>query len=82
MVKNPFQLEKKLKNDQKISNFLKSSNDLKNVSRHCGGHYNIKINHFKHFLGGSRSPPPCQVGLRKRKGFHKIGADNIHDNML
>ena len=23
--------------------------DLKNVSRHSGGHYNIKIKHFEHF---------------------------------
>ena len=29
MVKNPFQLQKRLKNDQKISIFLKFSNDLK-----------------------------------------------------
>ena len=44
-------------------------NDPKNVSRHCGGHYNIKIKHFEHFSGGggSWSPPSCQVGLRKEK---------------
>jgi len=48
-VKNPFQLQKKLKNDTKISSFLKFLNDLKNVSSHCGGHYNIKIKHFEHF---------------------------------
>ena len=27
------------------------SNDLKNVSRHCGGHYNFKIKHFEDFSG-------------------------------
>ena len=37
MVKNPFQLQKRLKNDSKNSNFLKLSNDLKNVSRHLLG---------------------------------------------
>ena len=69
MVKIPFKLQKRLKNDSKISNFLKFSNDLKNVSRHCGGPYNIKIEHFKHFLGGGAvSAPPCQVGLKKQKG--------------
>ena len=52
MVKNHFQLQKRLQNDPKISNFLKLSNDLKNVSRHCGGPYNIKIEHFENFLGG------------------------------
>ena len=47
----------------------KFSNDLKNVSRHCGGQYNIKIQHFDHFLGGGRvgggssSSLLCQVGL-------------------
>ena len=57
-------MQKRLKNDPKISNFLKFSNDLKNVSRHCGGPYNIKIEHFEHFLGGGLfQPPPCQVGL-------------------
>ena len=60
MVKISFQLQKRLKNDPKISIFLKSLYDLKNVSRHFGGHYNIKIKHFEHFSGG---PPPCQVGL-------------------
>ena len=32
--------------------FSKFSNDPKNVSRHCGGQYNIKIKHFYDFLGG------------------------------
>ena len=35
----------------------KFSNDHKNVSRHCGGHYSIKIKHFENFSDGS------QVGL-------------------
>ena len=36
-------------------------NDPKNVSRHCGGHYNIKIKHFEDFPGGGGSlrAPPC-----------------------
>ena len=56
-------MQKRLKNDTKISIFLKFSNGLKNVSRHC--HYNIKIKHFEHFSGGGLfQPPPCQVGLR------------------
>ena len=69
MVKIPSQLQKRLKNDPKISNFLKFSNDLENVCRHSGGHYNINIKHFEHFSGGggSWSPPSCQVGLRKEK---------------
>ena len=56
MVKIPFQLQKRLKNDPKISNF---SNDLKNVSIHSGGHYNIKIKHFEHFsrVGGAPGAP-------------------------
>ena len=66
MVKISFQLQKRLKNDPKISIFLKSSYDLKNVSRHCGGHYNIKIKHFEHFLGGAPGAPPCQVGLTNK----------------
>ena len=37
---------------------LKILNDLKNVSRHCGGHYNIKIKHFEHFSGGAPGAPP------------------------
>ena len=52
MVKNSFQLQKRLKNylkKQIFSNFL---NYPKNVSRHCGGHYNIKIKHFEDFSGG------------------------------
>ena len=61
MVKNHFQLQKRLKNDPKISNFLKLSNDLKNVSRHCGGPYNIKIEHFEHFLGGGADTAPPHV---------------------
>ena len=40
---------KTLKNDPTISNFLRSSYDLKIVARHCGGQYNIKIKHFEHF---------------------------------
>ena len=60
MVQNSFQLQKRLKNDPKISIFLKSLNDLKNVSRHCGGHYNIKIKHFEHFSRGGFKP---EVGL-------------------
>ena len=58
LVKIPFQLQKRLKKDPKISNFFKFSNDLKNVSRHCGGPYNIKIKHFEHFLGGGAPRAP------------------------
>ena len=58
MVKIPFQLQKRLKNDPKISNYYNFSNDLKNVSIHSGGHYNIKIKHFKHFSGGGLLEPP------------------------
>ena len=36
----------------------KFSNDHKNVSRHCGGHYNIKIRRFEDFSGGAVSAPP------------------------
>ena len=32
--------------------FSKFSNDRKNVSRHYGGHYNIKTKHFEDFSGG------------------------------
>ena len=48
-----FQLQKRLKNYSKNLIFKKFSNDLKNVSRHCGGHYNIKIRHFDEILGGA-----------------------------
>ena len=65
MVKNYFQLQKRLKHYSKNCFLSKFSIDLKNVSRHCGGPYNIKIEHFEHFLGGAVSaPPPCQVGLK------------------
>ena len=60
-VKNPFQLQKRLKNDPKISIFQKILNDLKNVSRHCGGHYNIKIKHFEDFSGGGAPPMSNRV---------------------
>ena len=45
MVRNPFQLQKRLKNCSKIWIFSKFSIDPKNVldNLHCGGHYNIKI---------------------------------------
>ena len=80
MVQNSFQLQRRLKNYSKKWNFSKISNDPKNVSRHCGGHYNIKNKHFKDFSGGgSWSPPSCQIGLRPRKvllsfevSFYKI----------
>ena len=80
MVQNSFQLQKRLKNYSKKWIFSKFSNDPKNVSRHCGGHYNIKIKHFEDFSGGgSWSPPSCQIGLRPRKvllsfevSFYKI----------
>ena len=49
MVQNSFQLQKRIKN---------YSNDPKNVSRHCGGHYNIKIKHFEDFSGGGLLEPP------------------------
>ena len=50
----------------------------------CGGPYIIKIEHFKHFLGGggSRSPPPCQVGLRdafKNEKVHKERIPSLHN---
>ena len=61
MVKISFQLQKRHKNDPKISIFLKSLYDLKNVSRHCGGHYNIKIKHFEHFSGGGAPGAPPHV---------------------
>ena len=64
MVKIPFQLQKRLKNDPKISIFLKSLNDLKNVSRHGGGLYNIKIKHFEHFSGGAVSAPPMSSRVK------------------
>ena len=32
--------------------------DIRNVSRHCGGHYNIKIKHFEDFSGGGLLEPP------------------------
>ena len=73
LVKNHFQLQKRLENDPKISNFLKFSIDLKNVSRHCGGPYNIKNEHFEHFLGAVSAPPPCHVGLRlKHMMMHRV----------
>ena len=50
MVKNSFQLQKRLKN------YSKFSNDPKNISRHCGGHYNIKIKHFEDFSWGGVAP--------------------------
>ena len=40
MVKNPFQLQKRLKNCSKPKMFL----DI------VGGHYNIKVKHFDDFL--------------------------------
>ena len=45
MFKNSFHLHQnqRLKITQKIDFFSKFSKDLKNVSRHCGGHYNIKL---------------------------------------
>ena len=43
---NPFHLQKRLENDPKISNFSKFPYYLKNFSRNCGGHYNVKIKHF------------------------------------
>ena len=45
---------------------LKFLNDLKNVSRHCGGPYNIKNEHFEHFLGAVSAPPPmsCRVKVK------------------
>ena len=58
---NSFSVQNRLKNEPKISNFKKISNDLKNVSRHSGGHHNIKIKHFEHFWGGllESSPSIC-----------------------
>ena len=47
------------KRDSRITS--KFSNDLKNVSRHCGGHYNIKIRHFEDFTGGGAVPAPPHV---------------------
>ena len=58
MVQNSFQLQKRLKNYSKKGIFSKFSYDPKNVSRHCGGHYNIKIKHFEDFLGGAPGAPP------------------------
>ena len=41
-----FELQKRLKNDPKLPNFLKFSNDLKNVSRHCTEQYLRGVDHF------------------------------------
>ena len=66
MVQNSFQLQKRLKNYSKNWIFSKFSNDPKNVSRHCGVHYNIKNKHFKDFSGGgSWSPPPMSNRVKK-----------------
>ena len=48
-VQNSFQLQKRLKNYSKNWIFSKFSNDLKNVSQHCWGHYIIKTKHFEDF---------------------------------
>ena len=53
-----FLIAKETQELPKNFNFLKFSNDLKNVSRHCGGHYNIKIKHFEHFLVGEDPGAP------------------------
>ena len=58
MVQNSFELQKRLKNYSKNWIFSKFSNDPKNVSRHCGVHYNIKNKHFKDFSGGGSWTPP------------------------
>ena len=62
MVQNSFQLQKRLKNYSKNWFFSKFSNDLKNVSRHCGSHYNIKIKHSEDFS--------CQIGLTSGECSH------------
>ena len=65
MVQNSFQLQKRLKNYSKKWNFSKISNDPKNVSRHCGGQYNIKIKHFYDFLGGGAVSSTVKGRLQK-----------------
>ena len=37
-----------------------------------GGHYNIKTKHFEDFPGGLFEPPPCQIGLIKKKWNWKL----------
>ena len=69
MVKESFQLQKRLTKNSKNYFFPKFSNDLKIVSRHCGGHYNIKIKHFEDFSGGGApgAHPPMSNSVKKTK---------------
>ena len=77
MVQNSFQFQKRLKNYSKNLFFSKVSNDLKNVSIHCGGHYNIKFKHFEDFSDGLPHPP-CQIGLVNKaiQSHEKVTARN------
>ena len=45
LIRNGPKLFSIAKETQELLKKLK--NDLKNVSRHCGGHYNIETNHFE-----------------------------------
>ena len=42
------------------------SNDLKYVSIHSGGHYNIKIKHLEHFSGGGAPGAPLMSSRVKK----------------
>ena len=62
----------RLKNYSKNWNFSKFSNDLKNVSRHCGGHYNMKTKHFEDISGGGSKPPPTSNRVNSNISFHTL----------
>ena len=75
-----FNCKKDSRITQKKWFFSKFSNDPKNVSGHCGSHYNIKIKHFEHFSGGggSWSHPSCQIGLTLKE--NKLRSDSLLDD--
>ena len=66
MVKNLFQLQKKETEELLIYFiFSKFCNEPKNVSRHCGVHYNRIIKHFDDFSRGERLfKPPSHEKLQ------------------
>ena len=51
---NFFSIAKETQELLKKFDFLKIKMTKKNVSRHCGGHNNIKIKHFDDFLEGGQ----------------------------
>ena len=68
MVKNSFSIAKETQQWPKYSKIFQIFKRPQKCfyTLHCGGHYNIKIKHFKHFSGGDPvAPPSCQVGLMK-----------------